>query len=193
MQRWTALVLAGLMVLAVVVVAVARRDGGGALPPAPLASASPPVLPGTAAGAPPAATAAPLGVVEPLDLAVNEAGASPGATMPDGAPAPPLSGQAPKQVGFGVVLITYRGAQAAPAGARSREEALALAASIAEDAKRDFAAAVKRGDAGFESAGTVERGVLEPAAQAVLFGLEVGEIGGPVDSPRGYYVFKRLE
>jgi len=37
------------------------------------------------------------------------------------------------------------------------------------------------------------RGILEPGPEFVLFNLRVGEVSDPVDSPRGYYVFKRTE
>ncbi len=129
------------------------------------------MLPSTDAG-PPTASATPAGSAS--------------------ANAPSLPVDAPKQVVFGVALVTYRGAQGATPSARSREEALSLAERIADTAREDFAAAVRLADVGFENAGSMPRGVLEPAAEQVLFGLEVGQSARPVDSPRGYYVFKRL-
>lgn len=116
-----------------------------------------------------------------------------GITLPDGTPVPTLGAEAPKQVGFGVILVFYRGAQGAPQSARTREEALTLATTIATEAKSDFAAAAKKADVGIENAGTMVRGVLEPVAEYTLFNLGVGDVGGPVDSPRGFYVFKRIE
>lgn len=114
-----------------------------------------------------------------------------GKTLEDGRPVPPLSPQAPKSVSFGVILVAYRGAEQAPRDARPKEEALALATKLASLAKTDFAAAVEKGDWGAADAGTIQQGVLEPGPERVLFGLSPGEIGGPVDSPRGYCIFKR--
>jgi hypothetical protein len=104
-----------------------------------------------------------------------------------------LPADAPKQVVFGVALVAYRGAQGAAASARSRDDALALAERIATRGADDFADAVKSADVGFENAGAMPRGVLEATAEQALFGLEVGKVSKPVDSPRGYYVFKRLQ
>ncbi len=107
---------------------------------------------------------------------------------------PRLSAGAPREVRFGVILVTYEGAQGAPAHARSKREALGLAQKLAEDAKSDFKAAVARGDAGSsEDAGSVPRGVLEPAPEAALFALPVGGTSGVVDTPRGFWIVKRLE
>jgi parvulin-like peptidyl-prolyl isomerase len=96
-----------------------------------------------------------------------------------------------------VVLVTYNGAQGiqgAPAKGRSRAEALTLATRLAEDAKTDFKGAVQRGDSGSaDDAGTVPRGVLEPAPEAALFSLPVGGVSGVVDTPRGLWIVKRLE
>jgi hypothetical protein len=39
----------------------------------------------------------------------------------------------------------------------------------------------------------VRLGILEPAPEYVLFTLGVGAVGGPVDTPRGYWIVKRLE
>src|SRR5262245_23379650 len=73
---------------------------------------------------------------EPEQPVTNDAGG----TLLDGEAPPPLAGEAPKSVTFGVILVTYKGAQAAPPTARSREEALILAKQLAEEAKTDFKA-----------------------------------------------------
>jgi parvulin-like peptidyl-prolyl isomerase len=109
------------------------------------------------------------------------------------ASAAPLSASAPKQVTFGVALVAYRGAQGAGPVTRTRDDALALAERISEAAKGDFPAAIKKADVGLENAGLMPRGVLEPGAEQALFGLSVGDVSKPVDSPRGYYVFKRID
>jgi hypothetical protein len=105
-----------------------------------------------------------------------------------------LSDKAPKSVRFGVVLVQWAGAQGAPANARSQREALALANDLAEEAKKDFPATVKKGDSGSTGdAGRMHKGILEPGPERVLFSLPVGEVGGPVETPRGYWIVKRLE
>jgi parvulin-like peptidyl-prolyl isomerase len=97
-------------------------------------------------------------------------------------------------VRFGVVLVTYAGAEGAPPKARARDTALALATKLAEDAKGDFHAAVARGDDGSaDDVGVVTRGVLEPASEAALFGLNAGSTSGVLDTPRGFWIVKRIE
>jgi len=121
-----------------------------------------------------------------------------GTTMPDGAQVPPLPATAPRQVRFGVVLVSYAGAQPGAAGgrpvARSRADARGLAEKLRATAEQDFRAAVQQGDPGSaDDVGRVKLGILEPAPEYVLFTLPVGGIGAPVDTPRGYWVVKRLE
>lgn len=209
MQRWTALVFLGLVIVAAGLVVAARQAPGfgAASAQAESASAAAPAAAAPANGAPvllvgantsmPAPTLA-----NPPDL---DAGALPaftddmgenadaGTTLGNGEPVPALDANAPKTITFGIILVFYRGAQGAPRDARSREDALTLAKSIAEEAKTDFIAAGRKGDVGMENAGSVTRGVLEPAPEYTLFSLAVGDVGGPVDSPRGYYIFKRIE
>ena len=105
-----------------------------------------------------------------------------------------LPSDAPSSVVFGVVLVQYRGAQGATATARDRSTALALANDIAAIAKTDFAAAVAKGDPGSaENLGRIPQGIIESAPEAVLFGLKAGQTGGPVDTPRGYWIVRRVE
>jgi hypothetical protein len=113
--------------------------------------------------------------------------------LPDGRRVPELPASAPASIGFGVVLFSYAGAQAAPDGARSRDAAKERAKSVIEEAKRDFKAAVAKGDRGSTAdAGRIPRGVLEPAVEYVLFSLEKGAVyPEPVDTPRGYWVVRR--
>jgi hypothetical protein len=122
----------------------------------------------------------------------------PGAAWPDGTPVPALPMNAPRQVRFGVVLVSYAGAQPSAGGgrpsARSRAQARDLAAKLVVTAQHDFHAAVQQGDAGSsEDVGTVRWAILEPAPEYVLFTLPVDGVGGPVDTPRGYWIVKRLE
>lgn len=143
-------------------------------PPAPPASA-----PATAVAPPPSA--------EPVP---PEAPAEPAAAAGS---AQPLPADAPRKVGVGVVLISYRGAEGAPASARPKSEALEKARVITAEAKRDFAEAVKLGDRGSTAdAGSIPRGVLEPQLEFAVFTLKEGEVSAaPLDTPRGYWVVRR--
>jgi hypothetical protein len=106
-----------------------------------------------------------------------------------------LPADAPSTVGFGVILFTYKGAQGAPANARPKEEARALAKGIVEAAQKDFAEAVKKGDHGSTAdAGHIPRGVLEPDVETALFKLEKGAVNPePLDTPRGFWVVRRTD
>jgi len=160
------------------------------------------VAPVADAGSVPAPTAsAPVAVQTPspfetppelLDLGEPPSVDAGGALLPGGKEPPPLPADAPKSVEFGVVLIQYRGAQGAPKDARTREEADALAEELAELAKTDFAAAVKKGDSGsMENAGSMPRNILEPAPNYVLFTTPVGSVSAPVATPRGLWIVRR--
>lgn len=185
------LLLAGALALVVV-------KTGPAKTPVVAADAS---ADGDASAAPDAAAAAtdadPDGGVPALEDggeadpgAANDAGG----TLLDGEAPPLLAGEAPKTVTFGVVLVTYKGAQAAPATARSREEALVLVKQLAEEAKTDFKATVAKGDKGsMENAGRMPRGMLEPAPEFVLFSLAKGAVSDPVETPRGFWIMQRIE
>lgn len=95
---------------------------------------------------------------------------------------------------FGVVLVKYRGAELAGDIDRPRADALAIAKAVAELAKKDFREAVKHGDPGSTvDAGRIARGILEPALESELFLLPAGGVTGPLDTPRGFWVAKRLE
>lgn len=121
-----------------------------------------------------------------------------GSTMPDGTPVPPLPATAPRSVRFGVVLVSYSGAQPTATGARpaarSRADAKTLADRLMAAAQQDFHGAVQQGDAGSaDDIGQIKLGILEPAPEYVLFTLPVGAVAGPVETPRGYWIVKRLE
>jgi hypothetical protein len=172
----------------------ARAEAPRAPPPL-VASASVEPTPRDSADAGPEPTPEPVAGAggEPDDdlLALGDTDA--GLASPDGG-APPDLAEAPKTVRFAVVLVQYAGAQGARKGARGRDEALALARELAEVARRDFAEAVKRGDPGStEDAGRMFRGVLEPAAELGLFSLQKDQVSDPVDTPRGFWIVKRLD
>lgn len=123
---------------------------------------------------------------EPAELKLDPAATEELSTLPPGAP---------KSIEFGVILVTYVGAQQAPDGARSREQARSLAEKLLEEARVDFKAAVKQGDRGsVPSAGRLPRGVLEPRVEHALFSLEKGAlVSEPIDTPRGFWIAKRLD
>lgn len=202
MHKWTAILFAALVI------------GAGALVVLPnVRHETPKPSAASDAGAPDA------GPAEPTDGGeVSEDGGTPGeptGETPDptqqadaggtlllsGESAPALPADAPKSVVFGVVLVTYRGAQGLPgaprlpATVRTREAALELAKQIAELAKTDFKAAVAKGDkpGSMDNAGRIPRGVLEPAPEYVLFSLPKGGTSEPVDTPRGYWIVQRIE
>ena len=76
-----------------------------------------------ATGADPDAGAATEDGGEPEPVAPSDAGT----TLADGEAPPALATEAPKSVTFGVIIVTYKGAQAAAPTARSNEEAATLA------------------------------------------------------------------
>lgn len=105
-----------------------------------------------------------------------------------------LPASAPRSIRFGVILVKYRGAEMAGDVDRPRGDALVIAKAVADLAKKDFREAVKHGDAGSTAdAGRVSRGILEPALENELFLLAPGAVTGPLDTPRGYWIARRLE
>jgi hypothetical protein len=112
----------------------------------------------------------------------------------DADPSGHLPSGSPKMVRFGVILVQYRGAQLAPLASRSKDDAFTLARSLAEAARTDFKAQVSKGDPGsMDDAGRIPRGVLEPSTEFALFTLGRGDVSDPVDTPRGYWIVKRIE
>jgi hypothetical protein len=191
MQKATSVLLGAGVVLATALViwrAGPRTRAAGAAPSADSIDASAGRVPALPAGDP------------SMDLAVLEGSPTsilgkrgPGSFLLDGSVPPELPNSAPKSLRFGVVLIQYREAQRAVATSRSKPEALALANELARVAQTDFKAAVDRGDAGStENAGRISVGILEPAPNYVLFSLAQGGVGGPVDTPTGYWVVRNL-
>lgn len=189
MQKTTSALLGAFVVIATVIViwrAGPRRDGAVVVPPVSSVVALP--------DDPPASSAleAPLRALEEQALRPVPGG-RPGTVLLDGTVPGALPAESPREVRFGVVLITYRGAERAPSNARSKEDALKLAGALAAIGKSDFKAAVEKGDDGSaESLGWMQRGVLEPAPNYVLFMLPPGEVSEPVDTPTGFWVMKNL-
>ncbi|MCB9588751.1 MAG: hypothetical protein H6718_25295 [Polyangiaceae bacterium] len=114
-------------------------------------------------------------------------------TWPDGGAVPPLPPTAPIAVRFGAVLFPYAGAEFAPPDAPTRDVARSEAEAVLEIAKQDFKKAVKLGHGGGEDLGLMRREVLEPPVEYALFTLKVGSVyPHPVDTPRGYWVIRRV-
>jgi hypothetical protein len=200
MQRWTAFLFIAFVAGAVALVVVGARGGRAAGPqggapvdagaPAPSGAAAAPTDAGATQVASTAPSTEPAGPGDPPPPSQSDAGA----TLITGEPAPALSANAPKSVVFGVILVQYKGAQGAAPNARSRDAALALAKQLAADAKQDFKAAVAKGDKGStENVGKIQRNFLEPAPEYVLFSLAKDGVSDPVDTPRGFWIVKRIE
>jgi hypothetical protein len=108
--------------------------------------------------------------------------------------APPLPATAPNDVVFGAILLTFEGAQGAPAKARSKPLALELAKRLVPSAVANFDEAAKQGDQGSTAnAGSIRRGILEPSVEYALFTLEKGTVyPEPIETPRGYWIMRRI-
>lgn len=99
-----------------------------------------------------------------------------------------------RSVKVGVVLVQFAGAQFAQPTARPKAAAIELSRKLAEEARADFHAAVTHGDPGSaDDIGRIARGVLEPQVEAVVFSMAPGQTSDPIETPRGYWVVKRIE
>lgn len=201
MQRWTALVLA-LLLATFVAVAVTVRPGARTDRPVAAVDAG---VDASRAAIADAGSAGPTDAGAATDAEGSEDPSAPsevgggsttdaGALLLNGEAPPPLAAETPKSVVFGVILLQYKGAQGAPTNARTREAALELAKTLAAEAKQDFKATVAKGDKGStENAGRMPRGMLEPAPEYVLFSLPKDGVSDPVDTPRGFWIIRRIE
>ena len=107
------------------------------------------------------------------------------ATLPSGAP---------RTVKVGVVLLQWKGAEGATTSTRTKNDALAKAQELARQAKEDFRRAVTQGDPGSaEDIGRIPRGTLDPRTEAVLFNLAPGAVSEAIETPRGYWIVKRID
>lgn len=101
---------------------------------------------------------------------------------------------APRAIRIGVVLVQHQGAEGASSASRSKKDALELATRLAEGAKSDFKKAVKEGDTGSsEDIGRMPRGVLDPRTEIAVFSLAAGDVSEVLETPRGYWIVKRIE
>ena len=181
---------AGLVGMAIAAAVVyAAPEPGASAHPVPVASAAP------VASEAPAPTPAPATPAMDFD-----GGAEPALVGFDGGgtfgamPALDLPSTTSRTVRFGVILVAHAAAQGAAAGSRTKADAQALATRLADQAKTDFKAAVAGGDSGsMEDAGRIGRGVLEPEAEMTLFSLDPGAVSAPIDTPRGFWIVKRID
>ncbi len=190
-------VFLGVVGLLIGYLSVRERDPSTRLTAAPAASASASASALASASAAPesSATAAPDASAAPDEDAGAPDPMADSSAEPVGSAELPSLTDAPKSVHFGVVLVKYAGAQLAPEGTRSKEEAAKLAEELAAEAQTDFEAAVAKGDKGSTAdAGRMYRGLLnEQDADYALFSLDKGGVSKPVDTPRGFWILKRLD
>lgn len=189
----------GVVVLAVVAFVIVRKPKHVAppTPPAPPAESVNSLAAEQLASAMAELEKLPIAEGPPLakiQAALEGAGnADKGFKLPDGRDPPPLPADAPRAIRVGVVLVRYQGAQLAPAEAPPRDKAFARAQALLTVAKTDFSAAVKAGDPGSSlDIGRVERGLLEPGTQYVLFTMAPNTTSEILDTPRGFWIVHRI-
>ena len=162
---------------------------------------------------PPVRAEADAGIAAAVDAAMPVASASAAAAINDGGPitldpggdggllfntmlgdAGAMPSGAPRTVKVGVVLVQFTGAEGASSAARAKPDAFKHALALGEKARTDWKAAVKAGDPGSaEDIGRIPRGVLEHPTELAVFSLAAGDVSEPLETPRGYWVVKRLE
>lgn len=109
--------------------------------------------------------------------------------------------EGPSQVGARHILIMHVDSDRAPdTVTRTRAEALALATRIAEEAQNggdwstlhsentDEPGSPPNGDLG-----TFERGAMVPAFERAVWGMAIGAISDPVETPFGFHVIQRTQ
>jgi NIMA-interacting peptidyl-prolyl cis-trans isomerase 1 len=115
-------------------------------------------------------------------------------------PGHPQVGDPGEQLAGSHILIAYKGAmRARPNVTRSKEEALAVAKKLAEQAKKEpdgFAELAKKNSDGPSAArggdlGMWRKGQMVPAFDQAIVKLKQGEVSEPVETPFGYHVMKR--
>jgi hypothetical protein len=100
----------------------------------------------------------------------------------------------PRSVRLGVVLVQFAGAEGASSSARAKPDALKHALELADQAKTDWKGAVKAGDVGSsDDIGRIPRGVLDQHTELVVFSLEKDGISEPLETPKGYWIVRRVE
>lgn len=192
-QRWAS-IISGAAVICLVTWLTYETGNATARPPrldADAAAAASAAAAQTQAAPPATATSvsgdAGIGPVEQLDASFF----LPPLTLGD---AGVLPSSAPRTVKIGVVLVSFQGAEGAPPNARSKRDAQAIAERLGQDARSDFHHAVTSGDTGSsDDIGRLPRGVLDPRTEVAVFALAPGEISDVLETPRGYWIVKRIE
>lgn len=143
----------------------------------------------------PAVTAsASAGPVVLLDASAAVLDLDAGLTLPTLSLDASLPTTAPRSVKIGVVMITYAGAEGAPPSARPKGQAKEIAEGLVSVARSDFHQAVGKGDSGSaDDIGRVPRGVLDPAVESAVFALPASDVSDVIETPRGYWIVKRIE
>ncbi len=160
-----------------------KQDGGGEAPVAKGASETPPAV----------------SQPTPPDPAVDDIPLAPGQVAdPARSPSPPAD--APERVAVNYILIKYLGAEKVSGARWNKAQAARRARRLVQAARgrgADFLALARQ----HSEAPTEERarqlifarGDMAPAFDAGAFGLSVGQVADPVDTPFGYYVIMRVE
>jgi PPIC-type PPIASE domain len=143
-----------------------------------------------------AASAAPAAIVDAGVGPVIEADLDAGLFLPSLSlgDAGVMPSGAPRSVKLGVVLVAFAGAEGAPSNARSKKDALVIAERLGAEAKTDFHHAVTSGDSGSsDDIGRIPRGVLDPRTEISVFALAPGDVSDVLETPRGYWIVKRID
>lgn len=142
----------------------------------------------------PATTAATANPVILLDASAATLDLDAGFTLPALTIDASMPTGAPRSVKLGVVLITYAGAEGAPPNARPKAQAKDVATGLVSMARSDFHQAVSKGDTGSgDDLGRFPRGILDPAVESAVFSLAASDVSDVVETPRGFWIVKRLE
>ncbi|MBX3186982.1 MAG: peptidylprolyl isomerase [Labilithrix sp.] len=187
-QRWAFIVASAGVIALVGYLTMEQANGRGKVRRDPEAVATP----SASASAPEPAASASASATPSPEPELGDGGISLFNTLLDDAGAMPSG--APRAVRVGVVLVQFAGAEGASSTARSKADALKHARELLEQARTDFKAAVKAGDSGSaEDIGRMPRGVLERSTEVAIFSLPAGEVSEPIETPRGYWIVKRIE
>ncbi len=185
-ERWASILVGAAVVLLVVWITYAESEhrGGKARAHAAADVDASSASAAIASGAPATSAVAPAPAPD-LDAGFTISLGDASITMPTGAP---------RTVHIGVVLVQFIGAEGASNNARNKKDALARAEELRAAAAADFKKAVRDGDSGSsDDIGRIPRGVLDPSTEVAVFSLAAGEISNVLETPKGYWIVKRLD
>lgn len=129
-----------------------------------------------------------------VEAVIADAGVATGAGDAEAADGLTLPKDAPRVVRLGVVLVAYAGAEGATGSAPSKKDAAARAATLLETARANFSEAVRKGDPGSsDDIGRIPRGVLDPSTEVAVFRMKAADVSDVLETPRGYWIVKRIE